>query len=453
MHGVCARADRLSGVLSAVLCALLFAACSSGGGGDGAATLSGSSSSAPAAATSSVTLAWAPADGPVAGYSVFVQRGTGPYEVEAEVTDPQVQLSGEPGTTARVVVVAFDADGQTGPSSPPSSTITFPDPAASEGAKSASTASDASDPTSTSYASVSSDGAAEKADASETPDDSAALDSTALAGSLVWQAGDAMRLTTAGLETVLFFPRPSPDAQLVAVGDLDADRAADIVWSDAAGVLFFTPGASLVADATETVDYGRLEGSERVLGAGDFDGDGADDLLVMRADAIDVWFTMPGGAIEIAEVGSAGNASLAGVGDFDGNGTDDVAWSGDEGLLVLWLMDASGAAASVEVSLGAGLEVVASGDFDADGSAEVAVRDVYGDVFVVRPMYDPALFEATDLADAGPWQSAGSADLDLDGTDDLVFYADTALRIGYLPGDEKIPLDASSPWKLAALLP
>src|SRR5262245_25478585 len=102
-----ARTQRITIAIRAVLALVWFAACSGGGGG--AEGGSASTSATSAADTTSVTLAWNKASGPVVGYSVFVQRGSGDFKHEADVNQPRATLSGEPGSKARVMVVAFDA--------------------------------------------------------------------------------------------------------------------------------------------------------------------------------------------------------------------------------------------------------------------------------------------------------------------------------------------------------
>jgi len=451
----CARRDRsrLASVVRIACCALLFAACDgSGGGAVGGAPPATSSTSTPAATTTSVGLAWGDAEGPVAGYSVYVQRNGGAFQRETDVPQASVTLSGTPGETARVIVAAFDAAGNFGPGSPPSPVLTFPAVAAQSSASAASAAPAAAPPATATTSVLAASDPREGGVASDPESSAAAL----TGGALVWQAGDALRVTNASLETTLLFSRPAPGAVLEAVADFDGDGQGDLLWVGTDGAVAYTPAASLrsASSGTPVVDLGTLQAGERVLGAGDFDGDGRGDLLVGRAgDTIDIWFTAPGAALEIVEQGIAAQAVLAGVGDFDGNGSEDIAWRASEGALVLWLMDGARADASIEVALASDLEVTATGDFDGNGTAELAVRDPNGDVFVVRPLAVPLVLEATDFASAQTWQAAGAVDLDRDGTDEIVFAGVAAIRIAGLPGDEVLPLDPESPWQLVALLP
>jgi hypothetical protein len=84
-------------------------------------------SAIPLVGKTSATLAWGAAAGLVAGYDVFVSRngaeyGSGP---ERTVSVPSVTLSASFGSSVRVRVAAFDAEGQRGPLSSESERILF----------------------------------------------------------------------------------------------------------------------------------------------------------------------------------------------------------------------------------------------------------------------------------------------------------------------------------------
>jgi hypothetical protein len=189
-----------------------------------------------------------------------------------------------------------------------------------------------------------------------------------------------------------------------------------------------------------------------VLGAGDFDGDGAGDVLVANGDAVTAHLAPTSGAPAIAELGSSGSATLAAIADFDGNGSDDVAWRSATGVSI-WLTNGSGAAASVDVALAADAAVIGAGDFDGNGSAELAVRTGVGDVLVLHPLAATPQLDATDFANALIWQPVAAGDLDGDGADELVLAMAGAIRIAAFPGGDVLALDFDSTWQLVQVLP
>lgn len=449
MPGPSARSTHITAVLRILCAGLWLAACSGGGGGGGSAAPAGST--APSGHTSSVTVAWSDAQGAVAGYSIYVQRGDGDFKHEADVPQARATVHGVPGSTARVIVVAFDAAGAHGPSSPSSAPFTFPETNAnSQGASAANAGS-----IRTAAASVlpaSNPVASTDPPPADSSDETPAPDLPG--GALVWQSGDAFRLTNAAVETTRLFARPSDGAQLAGVADFDADGQGDLLWVSATSQLAFMPGSVLRGSGPVSLDsLGTLSAGEQVVGAGDFDGNGYGDVLVAAAGLIHARLTVPGSAPTIADLGDSAQAALAGIADFDANGSDDIAWRASTGALVLWMMDGGRATASVEVALSIDFDVIGIGDFDGDGTAEVATRGPDGNVFGIGPLAAPPTFEATDLANMQGWTGVGAVDLELDRSDELVLVSAGAIRFAGLPGDQEVVLDPDAAWQLVTLLP
>jgi len=450
----------LTRILEAVVAttaALVLAACSGGGGGS--STLA---ADAPASQMSQ-TLAWEPASGPVAGYRVWVQRDGGTFEVETEVTPPQVTLTGEPGQTARIIVAAFDAHGNTGVLSPPSVLFTFPDPGASQAAAASPASAAPAASTTRSFAAAASTADSDAAPAGSeatapvvAPQDKRSWDASGDGvADLLWESGDALRVTSALVETDLIFTRPGSGHAVAAFDDFDGDGLADPLWVGPQGDVGYTPMAALHADASRSpvVALGRLGASESVVAAGDLDGDGLADVLVRDADDgfTSVWLSNPGAPPDVAGLGTVADA-LAGVADYDGDGTSDVLWRGADGALVVWQMLGALVHGVVELTVPATTEILASGDFDGDGAADVAHRDTAtGVVSVLRPVVGAVEGWTSMLGDTRGWTPQGAADFDGDGAADLLLAAGDELRFAYLPGEERHVLEPTSPWSLVAL--
>ena len=445
MPAPCAQNLMRAARLAAICGMLALAACGGGGGGGS----SGGGGVTTQAQTSTVTLKWAAAAGPVKGYDVWVQRNGGRWRVEQKVASSKIVLKGAPGDKAKLAVGGYDSKGRRGPISVPSPAFKFPADEPEPAQQPTGNPNPSPNPTPPSNPGGS--GEPTQSEPANQP-----VDPAELVGGILWQSERILRVTSPWLETLLAFVTPTPATQLAGTGDFDGDDLDDPLWVDESGLLSFTPLAALASGAQSPapVVLGMLDATEQVLGSGDFDADGHEDVLVLGANGrVDAWLSDPSGASAIVPVGNAGTAQLAVVRDFDANGSDDLVWRGADGALQIWLMDDSTPAASVELPLDPALEILAAGDFDGDASAELAVRDATGRVLLLFPLAAAPL-EPVDagVADTLGWPVLGSADLDGDGGDDLAFASDEALRSAYLPGEEVQPLDPNSPWAPIALL-
>jgi hypothetical protein len=446
-----ARSLRITGAARILCAALWLAACGGGGSGGGDAA---TTTATTAAQTSSVTLAWTAAAGPVNGYSVYVQRGDSAFKHESDVAQARATLFGEPGSTARVIVVAYDASHLHGPNSPTSAQFTFPPVNANNASAAASGgASSAEGAAAVSGAAGSSTSPASASDPAESSTPEPPTTATALpGGALVWQSGDAFRLTDSAIQSTRLFARPADGSQLAGVADFDGDGQDDLLWRSPDGALGYMSGSELRGSgAVSLIDLGSLASGATAIGAGDFDGDGYGDVLVATADAIRAQLTVPGGAPRIGDLGSVADAALAGIADFDANGTDDIAWRTNTGSIAIWLTGRGAVTASVELALDS--ELMGIGDFDGDGAAELAVRARNGTAYVVHPLAAQPQLEVTDLVNTDVWHGMGALDLERDGSDELVLVTAGAIRYAGLPGDQTVALDPEAPWQLVALLP
>jgi hypothetical protein len=172
----------------------------------------------------------------------------------------------------------------------------------------------------------------------------------------------------------------------------------------------------------------RISVSARIVGNGDYDGDGFADLLAVDAGQPFVWLmhgAMPIGGGPVGEViGSDG--SIEGSGDYDGDGVSDVLVRRPAlGRVELWSM-AGGQVVAVDQLApdpGPAWRVIGSGDHDADGVADVLWYSAADGNLVRWRMLERGRFETLPLAlpvDAA-WEGVGVGDYDGNGCADLLW--------------------------------
>jgi len=168
--------------------------------------------------------------------------------------------------------------------------------------------------------------------------------------SLIWKSSNAVlsqwRLNGTPLPDV-FQVTSQPGAALrvpsgwtmVGVGDFNADGASDLLWRETAGqrnVVWLMDGAVRIA----LQNLPRAEAQKRVLAVADFDGNAYSDVLWYepRGRVLEAWLVNETGGVSRTRVGqSPSGARLMSSADYDGDGNADLLWrSGNR--LALWLL-------------------------------------------------------------------------------------------------------------------
>lgn len=241
----------------------------------------------------------------------------------------------------------------------------------------------------------------------------------------------------------LLYPIGAPILDMEVL-DWDLDGFPDVVVSDVSGhfSVFFGEGSLVFSSAKETEIGDRIV---QIL-PGDFDGDGRDDVLLIRGRGppLDLRRGRDDWTVGREPVGPELRASSGAVGDFNGDGVLDVAIAEreDQGSLVVFLGDGKGDFEQVHrTTIGKVYKLVAA-DFDGDGILDLAgSANTDGRVRIFRGMGG---------GDFEPWQDVVvksfpgglvAADLDGDGWTDLAVARNGAERISLFYNDGKGKLE------------
>lgn len=140
-----------------------------------------------------------------------------------------------------------------------------------------------------------------------------------------------------------------PDWTLVAASDLNADGKTDLIWQHdktrQVAVWYMTGPQASTLLRWEWIAADGVAGW-RVVGAGDFNGDGTTDLVWLSetSNAAAVWYLggAQGNALLRWDWLSASGVwgwTIAGVGDFNGDSSPDIVWQHlDSRQVVVWYM-------------------------------------------------------------------------------------------------------------------
>ncbi|MEO8141395.1 MAG: FG-GAP-like repeat-containing protein [Sphingomicrobium sp.] len=177
---------------------------------------------------------------------------------------------------------------------------------------------------------------------------------------------------------------------VVGTGDFNGDGRDDILWRHNDGTVSDWLGTAVGGFTANDANAARVAPTTwHVVGTGDFNGDGRDDIL-WRSDSgqLSDWLGQANGgfmlndAVALTTVDNAW--TVAGTGDFNGDGRDDILWRNSNGQLSNWLGQANGgfvnngAISGVFVPLA--WSVVAVGDYNGDGRDDILWRNTNGTV-------------------------------------------------------------------------
>jgi hypothetical protein len=371
-------------------------------------------------------LEWAPASGDVAAYVVFVSRNGGSYRSEQYTREPRARVPGSPGETIQVRVRAYGVSGDvtlTSAASEPSEPIRFLPP---DSRSTPLEVASAAPPAAPAPGSLVRSELAPAPDVRRIPgfrfapqirvethgdfDGDGDLDLLATLGS--WRHPIALFLEDGSLEhAVCLAPLGETTGALAA--DFDGDGRDEVALRSAGlvSVLRVERGGKLTTVRREAVPAGAR------LVAADLDGDAAASLVVYDPATGRLTERL---AKRNADFGSIRPLHALHAGDFDGDGRDDLWIQASPGSRAeLWLMDGRGSFAVTPVNLGRSVGAATAADVNGDGRADLAGYDATREELRAW-LLDGGRVIGERLLARGPVEGLHSGDVDGDGLDDLV---------------------------------
>jgi len=178
---------------------------------------------------------------------------------------------------------------------------------------------------------------------------------------------------------------PPSDFDLVGIGDFSANGANTLVLQSRTTrqvALWYTGGTNNTAIAGGVFVNKTPESGWKVVGVGDFNGDGKSDLVFQNqtSNQLALWFmngsSYQGGLI-LPSKPSAG-WTVVGVGEFNGDGFADLVFQNQTtGQIARWYMNGVSYVGGtiLPVVPGAGWKIVGVGDYNGDGIADLLLQN------------------------------------------------------------------------------
>lgn len=218
--------------------------------------------------------------------------------------------------------------------------------------------------------------------------------------------------------------------------DFNGDGINDILWRNDAGDfsnwLGTQSGAFVGNDGNA---FMHVSTDWKVVGTGDFNGDGIDDVLWRNTStwAFTDWLGTPAGGYVVNDANAlvttvGSDWKVVGIGDFNGDGMSDILWRNNSGQLSDWLGRPNGSFAPNDTNalqmIGTDWKVAGTGDFNGDHRDDIVWRNDSGEFSEWLGQTNGGFVSNGGIAGAQvitDWKIAGVADFNGDGRSDVLW--------------------------------
>ena len=265
-------------------------------------------------------------------------------------------------------------------------------------------------------------------------------------------------------------PAPPPPPHIArSDSDFDDDGRPDVLWQHDSGFLYvwFMNGANRAGG--DFLSPLRVDPAWQMADADDLDGDGQADLVWQHTatGSLYAWFMQGrrlGGGVPLSPAAIDPSWKLSATGDFNRDGATDLLFQQlPSGRLTVWLMNGTSRQAEVSLTPGeiaAGWRVAGTVDFNQDGHIDILWQHASTGALQAWLMDGTSVGELASIApdNTDPaWRVAAVADFDNDTHADLIWQHQTSgqLRIWFMNGTVQTRSEPLNPgavdpaWRIA----
>ena len=172
--------------------------------------------------------------------------------------------------------------------------------------------------------------------------------------------------------------------------DFNGDGRDDILWRNSGGAMSDWLGkANGGFTSNDAAAFTQVPTSWKIVATGDFNGDKRADILWRNdSGALSDWLGKANGGFTSNDAAAFTQVptswKVAGTGDFNGDGRSDILWRNDNGTISDWLGRTDGGFTqndrAAQIQVATSWQIAATGDFNGDGRTDILWRNVNGTI-------------------------------------------------------------------------